>query len=89
MNNKKKVLHVVESFGGGVFTFLSDLLNEMSDEYEIVVAYSMRKQTPENFKEYFNLSDWRQKIFFFIEKYLECFFIIHLGHVTDVSVARL
>ena len=29
------------------------------------------------------------KKFFFIEKYLECFFIIHLGHVTDVSAARL
>ena len=26
---------------------------------------------------------------FLIEKYLECFFIIHLGHVTDVSAARL
>lgn len=51
--NNKKILHVVEAFGGGVFTFLSDFLNEISDEYEIVVAYSRRKQTPENFREYF------------------------------------
>ena len=54
MNNKKKILHIVESFGGGVFTFLVDLLNEIADEYEIVVAYSKRQQTPENFKEYFS-----------------------------------
>lgn len=54
MNNKKKILHVVESFGGGVFTFFVDLLNEIADEYEIVIAYSKRPQTPENFKEYFN-----------------------------------
>ena len=54
MSNKKKVLHLVEAFGGGVFTFLSDFLNEMTDDYEIVVVYSMRKQTPENFKKYFN-----------------------------------
>ena len=30
-----------------------------------------------------------RKNFFFIEKYLECFFIIHLGHVIDVNTARL
>ena len=54
MNNKKKILHIVESFGGGVFTFLVDLLNEMSEEYEIAIAYSKREQTPENFKEYFS-----------------------------------
>ena len=51
---KKKVLHIVEAFGGGIFSMLSDLLNKLDDEYEIVVAYSLRNQTPENFKEYFN-----------------------------------
>ena len=39
---KKKVLHIVEAFGGGIFSMLSDLLNELGDEYEIVVAYSLR-----------------------------------------------
>lgn len=51
---KKKILHIVESFGGGVFTVLVDILNGISDEYEVVIAYSKRKQTPENFEKYFN-----------------------------------
>lgn len=51
---KKKVLHIVEAFGGGVFTVLNDLINELSGEYEIVIAYALRKQTPKNFKKYFN-----------------------------------
>lgn len=51
---KKKILHIVEAFGGGVFTVLCDLLNGLSDEYEIVVAYATRPQTPENFNLSFN-----------------------------------
>lgn len=51
---KKKVLHIVEAFGGGVFTVLTDLINGLSDEFEMVIAYSLRPQTPENFKDYFN-----------------------------------
>lgn len=54
MEEKKKVLHIVEAFGGGVFSMLCDLLNGMSDNYDITVAYSKRNQTPENFQEYFN-----------------------------------
>ena len=50
----KKVLHVVEAFGGGVFTFLVDLLNAMANEYEVVLACSTRPQTPENYKDYFD-----------------------------------
>ena len=50
----KKILHIVESFGGGVFTMLVDLINGTSDEYEIVVAYSKRKQTPDDFTKYFD-----------------------------------
>ena len=51
---KKKILYIVEAFGGGIFTILTDLINGLSDKYEIVVAYSLRPQTPENFKDYFN-----------------------------------
>ena len=51
---KKRILHIVEAFGGGIFSFLVDLINSTSDEFEIVVAYGKRNQTPENFKEYFN-----------------------------------
>ena len=51
---RKKILHLVEAFGGGVFTFLVELSNELSNDYDIVIAYSKREQTPKDFKRYFN-----------------------------------
>lgn len=48
----KKVLYVVEAFGGGVFTFMVDLINSLSNDYEVVLACSVRPQTPKNYKEY-------------------------------------
>ena len=51
---KKKVLYLVEAFGGGVFTFLVDLANGVSDEYDVIIGYSKRKQTPNDFKKYFS-----------------------------------
>ena len=53
MNSKPKLLYIVESFGGGVFTYLVDLANNLSVNYDIVIAYGIRKQTPENYREYF------------------------------------
>lgn len=52
--NKPKLLHVVESFGGGVFTFLADLSNALCDRYDITIAYTLRPQTPEHFQRYFD-----------------------------------
>lgn len=49
---KKKVLHIVEAFGGGVFTFLVDLINNTCEDYEVVLACSIRPQTPKNYKIY-------------------------------------
>ena len=54
MKKQKKVLHIVEAFGGGVFTVLSDLINGLSKDYEIIIAYSLRPQTPMNFEKFFN-----------------------------------
>ena len=51
---KKKILHLVESFGSGVFTFLVDLVNSTDKEFDIVIAYGVREETIENFKEYFS-----------------------------------
>lgn len=51
---KKKVLHIVESFGGGVFSFLVDLVNSMDTEFDITIAYGLREQTANNFKDYFS-----------------------------------
>lgn len=50
---KKKILFIVESFGSGVFSFLVDLINEIDSEFEIVVAYGVREETLENFRDYF------------------------------------
>lgn len=51
---KKKVLHIVESFGSGVFSFLVDLVNGTDEEFDITIAYGIREETLENFREYFN-----------------------------------
>lgn len=49
---KKKILMVCEAFGGGVFTYVSQLCNDMVDNFDIYLAYSLRPQTPENYKEF-------------------------------------
>lgn len=50
---KKKIVHIVESFGGGVFSYLSDLVTGTSDRYDITILYGERKQTPNNISDYF------------------------------------
>ncbi len=49
---KKKILMVCEAFGGGVFTYVSQLCNDMVDDFDIYLAYSLRPQTPDNYKEF-------------------------------------
>ena len=51
---KKKVLHIVESFGSGVFSFLVDLVNGTDEEFDITIAYGVREETLENFRDYFS-----------------------------------
>ena len=51
---KKKILHIVESFGSGVFSFLVDLVNGTYEDFEIAIAYGVREETLENFKDYFD-----------------------------------
>lgn len=48
----KKILMVCEAFGGGVFTYVSQLCNDMCDEFEVYLAYSVRPQTPQNYKDF-------------------------------------
>ncbi|MCC4344805.1 glycosyltransferase [Limosilactobacillus reuteri] len=52
----KKVLFIVEAMGGGVFTYIVEMANILSKKYDVYVAYGLRKQTPENYKDYFNKS---------------------------------
>lgn len=49
-----KIVHIVESFGGGVYSVLIDLINNTSKEFDITVLYGEREQTPINFREDFN-----------------------------------
>ena len=50
----KKVLHLVEAFAGGVYTYLEGLVANTCDKYEIVIAYAIRAETPEDFKKDFD-----------------------------------
>ena len=39
MAEKKKVLYIVEAMGGGVFTYIVDLANELVNSYDMYIAY--------------------------------------------------
>ncbi|MGN0485181.1 MAG: glycosyltransferase [Lachnospiraceae bacterium] len=52
--NEKKILFIVEAMGGGVFTYIVDLANELSNIHDMYIAYSVREQTPPDLKSYFN-----------------------------------
>lgn len=53
-SGNKRILFVVEAMGGGVFTYIVDLANALVDTYDMYIAYSVRRQTPENFRDYFD-----------------------------------
>ena len=40
MAEKKKILYIVEAMGGGVFTYIVDLANELVNKYDMYIAYS-------------------------------------------------
>ncbi|MBT9777075.1 glycosyltransferase [Clostridium sp. MCC353] len=46
----KKILMVCEAFGGGVFTYVSQLCNDIVDLFDVYLVYSVRPQTPKNYK---------------------------------------
>lgn len=48
---KKKILMVCEAFGGGVFAYVSQLCNDMCDEFNVYLAFALRPQTPKDYKE--------------------------------------
>ena len=60
MRDRKKILMVCESFGGGVFAYVSQLCNDLVDDFDISLAYSIRPQTPKNYKD---LLDERVNLF--------------------------
>lgn len=54
VSSKKKILYIIEAMGGGIFSYIVDLANELVDKYDVYIAYSIRPQTPENFSNYFD-----------------------------------
>lgn len=54
MAEKKKILYIVEAMGGGVFTYIVDLANELVNIYDMYIAYAIRKQTPNDYQDYFD-----------------------------------
>ena len=48
----KKILMVCEAFGGGVFTYVSQLCNDMCSDFDVYLAYALRPQTPKNYKDF-------------------------------------
>ena len=54
MTHKKKILYIVEAMGGGVFTYIVDLSNELVNRFDMYIAYAVRPQTPKNYREYFD-----------------------------------
>lgn len=40
MAEKKKLLYIVEAMGGGVFTYIVDLANELVNSYDMYIAYA-------------------------------------------------
>lgn len=48
---KKKILMICEAFGGGVFAYVSQLCNDMCEDFDVYLAYALRPQTPKNFTE--------------------------------------
>ena len=43
MAEKKKILYIVEAMGGGVFTYIVDLANELVNKYDMYIAYTANR----------------------------------------------
>jgi glycosyltransferase involved in cell wall biosynthesis len=50
----KKILHVVEAFGGGMFMHIANLSNQLCKDFDVYIAYGIRPQTHKNFPSFFD-----------------------------------
>lgn len=48
---KRKILHIAEAFGGGIYTFLVPLMNNTAEKFDVTLAYALRPQTPADYRE--------------------------------------
>lgn len=49
----QRILFVVEAMGGGVFTYIAELANQLAARYQVYLAYAVRPQTPADYRSYF------------------------------------
>ena len=54
MAEKKENTVHSRSYGRRRFTYIVDLANELVNSYDMYIAYAVRKQTPQNYKDYFD-----------------------------------
>ena len=91
-----KIVHVIECFAGGTFTFLVDLINELNTQKHIIIYGTSRKNMPINFKKSFpsnvTFIEWRnaQRNICFI-KDLKALFELYniLKNISDIDVIHL
>ncbi|MBQ8945321.1 MAG: glycosyltransferase [Lachnospiraceae bacterium] len=50
----KTILHITECLGSGVLNYVKNITTWQVKDYKVVVAYSTRPETPENFKNQFD-----------------------------------
>lgn len=50
----KRILHIAEAFGSGVFNYIKNLSVWQCEDYEVYVAYGIRPETPANFQGQFD-----------------------------------
>lgn len=67
-----RILMVCEAFGGGVFTYVTQLCNDMCRNFEIYLAFSVRPQTPKTYKE-------------FLDPRIHLIEVKNFGKITDVA----
>jgi hypothetical protein len=52
MNRPIKLIHIVESFGGGTFTVLTQIVNSLNPlEFDVSIAYSLRPEITSDFRD--------------------------------------
>lgn len=51
---KTKVLHLVESFGGGVYTIVKAITESTCEEFDVTLAFAWRPETPRDFMKKMN-----------------------------------
>lgn len=80
MAEKKKILYIVEAMGGGVFTYIVDLANELVNEYDMYIAYAIRKRTSENYQDILNIYNTKVIAKRYAERYEEAISEVGLQH---------